>query len=83
MVKNEKEVMICGGASIYRQFLPMASRLYLTYVHHNFEGDTYFPEFDISSWKETKRINNEPDERNIYPYSFVVLEKLTPTPNEF
>lgn len=76
MVKNDEEVMICGGASVYRQFLPLANRLYLTFVHHNFEGDTYFPEFDIKEWKEVKRIDNEPNEKNIYPYSFVVLERL-------
>lgn len=76
MVKDEKEVMICGGASVYKQFLPLARRLYLTFVHSSFEGDTYFPEFDISEWKEVKRIDNQPDEKNIYPYSFVVLERL-------
>lgn len=75
MVKDEEEVMICGGASVYKQFLPIANRLYLTYVHHNFEGDTYFPEFNLADWKEVKRIDNESDEKNIYPYSFVVLEK--------
>ena len=75
MTKNEPEVMICGGASVYKQFLPLAQKLYLTYIHQNFEGDTYFPEFSLSEWKEVKRIDNKADEKNKYDYSFVVLEK--------
>ena len=75
MTKNEEEVMICGGASVYKQFLPLAQRLYLTYIHQSFEGDTYFPEFDINGWKEIKRIDNKADEKNKFDYSFVVLER--------
>lgn len=74
-VGEDEEVMIAGGASVYKQFLPLADRLYLTFIHHDFKGDTYFPEFDINQWKEIKRIDNKPDIKNIYPYSFVVLER--------
>ena len=75
IAKDFKEVMICGGASVYKQFLPLAQRLYLTFIHQDFEGDTYFPEFNINEWKEVKRIDCEPDEKNPYSYLFVVLEK--------
>ena len=75
-VGENEEVMIAGGASIYKQFLPLANKLYLTFIHHDFEGDTYFPEFDINQWKEVKRIDNKADEKNPYDYSFVILEKL-------
>ncbi len=75
-VGESEEVMIAGGASIYKQFLPLANKLYLTFIHHDFEGDAYFPEFDVNQWKEEKRIDNEADEKNPYPYSFVILEKL-------
>jgi len=67
--------MICGGASVYKQFLPLSQRLYLTYVHASPEGDTYFPEVDLTEWKEIKRIYNKADEKNKYDYSFVVLER--------
>ncbi|TSC52125.1 MAG: dihydrofolate reductase, partial [Parcubacteria group bacterium LiPW_72] len=70
-----QEVMICGGASVYAQFLPLAHRLYLTYVHHNFEGDTFFPEFNKEEWQEVSREDHASDTDNIYPYSFVVYEK--------
>ena len=67
--------MICGGASVYKQFLPLAQRLYLTYVHASPEGDTYFPEFNLQEWKEVKRIDCKADDKNAFGYSFVVLEK--------
>lgn len=76
LIKNESEVMICGGASVYKQFLPLAHRLYLTYIHHSFEGDTYFPEVNLAEWKETKRIDCKADDKNKYDYSFVVLERI-------
>ena len=74
-VEEDEEVMIAGGASVYKQFLPLANRLYLTFIHHDFEGDAYFPEFDINQWKEIKRIDNQPDEKNLYSYSFVIFER--------
>ena len=75
MIKNEPEVMICGGASVYKQFLPLAQRLYLTYIHHSFEGDTYFPEINLAEWKEIKRTDCKADDKNKYDYSFVILER--------
>lgn len=74
--KNDNlELMICGGAPIYAAFLPHASRLYLTQVHATFEGDVYFPKFDINDWDETKRIDCDKDEKNPHAYSFLFLEK--------
>jgi len=74
-VGDDEEVMIAGGASIYKQFLPLANRLYLTFIHHKFEGDAYFPEINFDQWKELSRKDNKPDERNLYSYSFVIFEK--------
>ncbi len=75
LCKETEELMICGGAPIYQAFLPHANRLYLTQIHDTFEGDVYFPEFDITAWEEVKRIDGEPDEKNPYPYSFLFLER--------
>ena len=75
LCKETEELMICGGAPIYQAFLPRANRLYLTQIHATFEGDVYFPEFDITAWEEVKRIDGEPDEKNPYPYSFLFLER--------
>ena len=73
--KASEELMVCGGAPIYQAFLSHANRLYLTRIHATFEGNVYFPEFDITAWEEVKRIDGEPDEKNPYPYSFVFLER--------
>ncbi len=72
---KEKELMICGGASVYAQFLPIADRLYLTFIHHNFEADAFFPEFDLNQWKEVEREDHKADEKNKYDYSFVTFER--------
>ena len=69
------ELMVIGGASIYELFLPRANRLYLTYVHGCFEGDVYFPAFDLANWQEVKRVDSQPDEKNAHPYSFLFLHR--------
>lgn len=51
MTKNEAEVFVIGGGEIYRQALPMASKLYITRVHAEYKGDTYFPEIDPQEWQ--------------------------------
>jgi len=73
--KNFDEVMICGGVSIYRQFLPLADKIYLTLIEGDFEGDAYFPEFNWRDWKELERIENTPDNNNPYKYTFLTLER--------
>ena len=75
LVAGDNEVFVFGGAQIYQQMLPRADRLYLTSIHEEFEGDTKFPEFEESDWQLISEENQEPDEKNPYPYSFLVYEK--------
>ena len=75
LVKNEENVFIMGGAQIYKQALKVADKLDLTFVHQNFEADTYFPEIDATRWKETSRLDCLADEKNKYDYSFVSFER--------
>ena len=75
MTKGLPELFICGGASVYKQFLPLAQKLYITEVHAKPEGDTYFPEINTEEWTELKREDHKADEKNSYDYSFVVLER--------
>ena len=74
-VKEAEEVMIIGGALVYKQFLPVAKRMYLTRVYHDFEGDVYFPEFDEKEWQEISREDFMADAKNPYDYSFLTLER--------
>ncbi len=75
-VKGEKEAMVIGGASIYRQFLPMADRIYLTVIDGKFEGDAFFPEIDMKQWKMASEEKHGADEKNSHPYSFRVYERV-------
>lgn len=75
LVKNEENSFIMGGAQIYKQALKIADKLDLTFVHHKFEADTFFPEIDPAIWKETSRTDCFADEKNKYDYSFVSFSR--------
>lgn len=83
-IKDEPETFICGGASVYKQFLPLAQKLYITEVHAKPEGDTFFPEINKEEWKETWREDHKADDlsidsgqaKNLFDYSFVILERI-------
>lgn len=49
--KKDEECFVMGGASIYRQFMPLADKLYITRVNQDFDGDTFFPKIDEKDWK--------------------------------
>ena len=70
-----QEVMIAGGAEVYRAALPLASRIYLTEVHTRVSGDVWFPEFDRGDWHEARREDLPTDEKNPHACSFVLLER--------
>jgi dihydrofolate reductase len=72
---QEAETFIIGGAEIYHLGLPHAHRIYLTEIAAAVEGDTYFPEFDHTLWKETSREHHAADERHAYAFDFVVYER--------
>ncbi|MBN2349548.1 MAG: dihydrofolate reductase [Bacteroidales bacterium] len=69
------ENFIIGGGSIYRQFLDLAQKLYITLIDKDFEADTYFPEINVNHWQETERIDNPPDKSNNFSYSFISYVK--------
>ncbi len=72
------EIMVIGGGEIYRQALPRAQRIYQTRVHGEFDADTYFPKLGTAEWRELSREDHEPDARNRWSYSFMVLERGVP-----
>jgi dihydrofolate reductase len=72
----EEENFIIGGASVYRQFLPHAHRLYLTFVHKSFEADVFFPEIDFSQWKRISKEDYPPDELNDFSYSNETFDRI-------
>lgn len=76
LVAKEPEVMIIGGALIYTLFLPYATRLYLTHIDADLQGDTYFPDYEQQArWRLDSKESHLPDEKNAYPYSFSIIER--------
>ena len=75
LVNAQEEVIVMGGAEIYKLCLPRADRLYVTLVHADVEGDAYFPDIDLSHYQEVKREFFEKDGPNPYDYSFCVFER--------
>lgn len=71
MCEKEDETFIIGGASVYRQALPVAGKIYLTRVHHTFaKADTFFPALDMNEWSETGCVAFPADDKNPYPHTF-------------
>ena len=71
--RGEEEVFIIGGAQIYEQALPLADRMYLTFVDAEIVADTFFPAFDPQDWSERERIPHPADEKNQFSFSFSLL----------
>lgn len=71
--KDADEVMIIGGAQVYKEFLPIANKMCLTMINEDFEGDAYFPEYNKNEWKEIQR---EERSNNDFKYVFVDLERV-------
>lgn len=72
---GETEAFIIGGGEIYKSSLQQTDKIYYTEIHETFDGDTFYPELDKTTWKETAREKHLKDEKNPYDYSFVVYEK--------
>ena len=70
-----EKLFIIGGGQIYKEALPLCDQLEITEVDAAPEGDTFFPEIDITYWKETAREEFPADEKNEFPYAFVTYEK--------
>jgi dihydrofolate reductase len=72
---EEEEIMIIGGAEIYRLAMAKANRLYLTEVGLSPHGDAFFPDFDVDQWQEISR-TAYPSSDGTVSYSFVIREKI-------
>ena len=73
--KNE-EIFIIGGGSIYRQFMPLADRLYITHVHKKAPADIYFPEIDLKIWEVSEKEEFVDTENHDIPYTYTIYTKI-------
>lgn len=69
------EVFVIGGGEIYTRALPLADHFYLTRVHAEVEGDTFFPKWNEGEWREVSQERHEADAAHPYPYTFLVYER--------
>lgn len=70
------ELFICGGGEIYKKFLSIADKIYLTVIDHQFNNaDVFFPKINLDFWKPTMTKVNKADENHRYNYSYVVYER--------
>jgi dihydrofolate reductase len=69
------EVMIIGGGTVYRHFMPLCNRLYLTLIDLDIAGDTVFPDYQQAGWQQLTEQSHQADQKNPYAYQFITLAK--------
>ena len=74
---RDTEPFVIGGGQIYKLALEanLVDKIYLTKIHHTFEGDTFFPELN-TNWKEMEKIDHKADEKHAHDFSFLTFEKI-------
>jgi dihydrofolate reductase len=76
--EKDEEIFVIGGGSVYRQFMPIADRLYITHVLKKAPADVYFPGIDPGIWKVVEKQDFISDNEDVIPYSYVVYERKKP-----
>ncbi|MBQ5828913.1 MAG: dihydrofolate reductase [Alistipes sp.] len=71
LAEGDEEIFIIGGAQIYREALRIADRMYITRVMHDYEGDTSFPDIDLSEWELVAEEKHDRGEEYEYPFAFL------------
>lgn len=73
--EKDEEIFIIGGGSIYRQFMIIADRLYITHVHKKAPADVYFPEIDLKLWRIKEKEAFPESDSNAIPYTYTIYER--------
>ncbi len=74
-IESKEENFVIGGAMIYNLLMPYVTKMYVTEIHKDFEGDTFFPKIDLNIWKETSREKGPKDDENNFEYEYVIYER--------
>ncbi|WP_182199367.1 dihydrofolate reductase [Paraliobacillus salinarum] len=72
----DKEYFVIGGGEIFKQLLPYADRMYMTYINETFEGDTFFPSYDETEWTLMDKEQGIQDENNPHEYYFLQYDRV-------
>ena len=73
---NDEQPFITGGGQIYAVALPLVTRIFLTRVHTEIDGDTYFPEINWDLWNCVDKSDHIADDKNNFDYSFETYERI-------
>ncbi len=73
---ENEEIFVIGGGSVYRQFMPLADRLYITHVHSKAPADVFFPVIDLNIWKIIEKEEVGVSGTNSIPYAYVIYERI-------
>ena len=73
--EGEKEIFIIGGGQIYKKTLPLADRIYITLIHKELEGDTFFPSIPEKEFKKVFEEKNYNSSQDI-SFSFIILDRI-------
>jgi dihydrofolate reductase len=76
LCSSQEECFVIGGASVYTQFLPYADKLYITWVHKDFEGDVFFPGINFEEWNLISEENCPVDENLGFSWSYTIYERI-------
>ena len=76
LTSAEPEIMIIGGAMLYKETLPYASKIYLTVIHHHFDADVFFPKLDPSIWHCEEKVFRKQDDKNNYDVTFCCYQRI-------
>lgn len=75
IIEEKDEAFVIGGEKIYKLLLPYTKKMYITNINEEFDGDTFFPEIDLSDWTEIKKEKGIRNEKNNLDYEFIVYER--------
>ncbi len=71
----DDECFVIGGGMVYHQFLPIAEKLYITWVHKTFDADTFFPELYLDEWEMLESEKHGPEGKNDFSYTYAVYKR--------
>ena len=74
-INDDEEHFLIGGATIYKLLLDKVSKMYITRINEEFDGDAYFPQFDEKEWIITEKTKGPRDEANPYDYDYITYVK--------
>lgn len=75
-IDTKEEYYVIGGGQVFKLLFPYTNKMYITEIHENFNGDTFFPEYDKTKWKVLEKREGIVDDKSKYKHTFLTLERI-------